>query len=519
MSVDGHTGERRVGLARSVVALVGALAASALVAPASAAPSLDRPTDLAGDGTTQLATGTTPLEPGPHDTTVLAADVDLTAPDGEELAETVETVVEAVGGEVRVEDPSSGLISVEVPQDAALDVRQVLQDLPAVEEVSTPALFEPLRLPRDSQVRRQRAYLRQITVPRAWNRTRGSERVTVAVVDTGVRANHPDLRGKVVGRHNSAYGTLAVRDRDGHGTAVASIIAANTNNRKGIAGVGWRTRLLAVKAADRDGRLWGDAIAGGIRWAVRNGADVINLSLGSSVDDPWVRSAVRFAQRRNVLVVAAVSNAGSTEAVYPAAYRGVLGVGATQGDGLAPFSDRGEHVDVAAPGLGLRAAVPWGYATVDGTSFAAALVSGQAALIKAVRPRMKAERVARIIEKTGRDVGTGDAATTKVDVFASVVRAQGVSSRPRAVQVQPRRRAALVRWQPPRLAGRSEVRRYVLRLKRPEGDWRRAVVVSGATGRVVVRRLRPDRPYAVRVAAANDQGRSPAATAVFRTTE
>lgn len=519
MSVNGPTGGRRVGSARSVVALVGALAASALVAPAAAAPSLDRPTDLAGDGTSQLATGTTSVEPAPHDTTVLAADVDRTAPDGEELAETVEAAVEAVGGEVRVEDPSSGLISVEVPQDAAEDVEQVLQDLPAVEEVSTPALFETMRLPRDPQVRRQRGYLRQITVPRAWNRTRGSDRVTVAVVDTGVRTDHPDLRGKVAARHNSAYGTRAVRDRDGHGTAVASIIAANTNNRKGIAGVGWRTRLLVVKAADRNGRLWGDAIADGIRWAVRNGADVINLSLGSSIDDPWVRGAVRFAQRRNVLVVAAVSNAGSTEAVYPAAYPGVLGVGATQGAGLAPFSDRGEHVDVAAPGLGLRAAVPWGYATVDGTSFAAALVSGQAALIKAVRPRMKATRVATIIEATGRAVGSGEARTTKVDVFGSVVRAQGVSSRPRAVRVQPRRRSALVRWQPARQTGRSEVRRYVIRLRQRSGEWRQAAVENGSATQAVVRGLRPSRPYEVRVVAVNDQGRGPGASVQFRTAE
>jgi len=408
------------------VALATVVVASALAPAAAGEPSVDQGTVVPVDGGSVTDAGST-SDGESLETAVLAAEIgaEYSKADAAEAVAEVEEAVESVGGEVRVDDSAAGLISVEVPEDAADSVEEVMEGLPEVEKVTTPALFEPLRLPKDPQVRRQRGYLKEISVPRAWNRTRGSANVSVAVVDTGVNTRHPDLRGKVVGRHNSAYGNRAVADRDGHGTAVASIVAANTNNRKGIAGVGWKTRVLAVKAADRSGRLWGDAIADGIRWAVRNGADVVNLSLGSNVDDPWVRNAVRFAQRRNVLIVAAVSNAGSTDLVYPAAYPGVLGVGATRGNGLASFSDRGGQVDVAAPGLRIRAAVPGGYATVAGTSFAAALVSGQAALIKALRPKMKAARVARLIERSGRDVGSGDTATTKVDVFASVVRAQG----------------------------------------------------------------------------------------------
>lgn len=502
----------------TTVGLATMLAASVLAPPATGSTEVD-PDDAAAVGdmpaTVDGATG----EGQPAQTTVLAAEIDAgpTGTDAAEAASTIEETVEAVGGQVRVDDRRTGLISVEVPEKAAAQVEAALVELPEVDEVATPALFETFRLPRDRQIGRQRDYLRQISVPAAWNRTRGSSKVTVAVVDTGVQARHPDLRGKVAGRYNAAYGTRAVADRDGHGTAVSSIVAANTNNRTGIAGVGWKTRVLAVKAADRSGRLWGDAVADGIRWAVRNGADVVNLSLGSRVDDPWVRAAVRFAQRRDVLVVAAVSNAGSTDPVYPAAYPGVLGVGATEGNGLASFSDRGGQVDVSAPGLRLRAAVPGGYATVNGTSFAAALVSGQAALIMAARPGTKADRVARVIERSGRDVGSGDSATTKIDVHASVLRAEGVWSRPQGLTVRPRARAAVVRWRPPAAVGRGPIITYGVRLKTPGGAWKKAASVSGSVSRATVRSLRPDRRYAVRVVAVNKRGSGPPTTASFRT--
>ena len=395
-------------------------------------------------------------------------------------------------------------MSVAVPESQVDAVSAELADTAAAQDVAAAAQFSLMRTPRDPQYRRQSTYLRQIGVQRAWNRTRGSSDVTIAVVDSGVATGHPDLRGKVVGRYNAVTGKRSVVDRDGHGTAVASIAAAATSNRKGIAGVGWRTSILAVKVSDRKGAIWGDAVAQGIRWATRRGADVINLSLGSAQNDSFVRSAVAFALKRGVVVVAAVSNSASTTPIYPAAYPGVLSVGATNGARLASFSDPTGRV--AAPGVGLRAAVPGGYARVDGTSFATALVSGQAALVRAVRPRMPAKRVVAMITRTTRSIGTGPTAADRVHVFDAVTQARGVARAPRRVTVTPRSRALAVTWAAPVVEGRQPVTGYRVLVRTAGRSWLRAASVSTSRTRVVIRRLVPQRRYDVRVVAVNPVG-------------
>ena len=391
---------------------VVAIAAAALVLPLAVLPAQARDT---------------PGSTADEQDAVVAVEVDAAATDGEvdDLAATAAELAEEVGGEVRLSDDNGGkIVSVAVPESQVDAVAAELAETSAAQDVAAAAQFSLMRTPRDPQYRRQSTYLREIGVQRAWNRTRGSSDVTIAVVDSGVATGHPDLRGKVVGRYNAVTGKRSVADRDGHGTAVASIAAAATSNRKGIAGVGWRTSILAVKVSDRKGAIWGDAVAQGIRWATRRGADVINLSLGSAQNDSFVRSAVRFALKRGVVVVAAVSNSASTTPIYPAAYPGVLSVGATNGALLASFSDPTGRV--AAPGVGLRAAVPGGYARVDGTSFATALVSGQAALVRAVKPRMPAKRVVAMITRTTRSIGSGPTAAERVHVFDAVTRARGL---------------------------------------------------------------------------------------------
>lgn len=438
---------------------------------------------------------------------VVAVEVDSAATGNEivDLAATAAEIAEETGGEVRLSDDDGGqIVSVAVPESQVDVVSAELADTAAAVDVAPAAQFSLMRKPRDPQYARQSSYLREIGVQRAWNRTRGSSDVTIAVVDSGVATGHPDLRGKVVGRYNAVTGTRSVVDRDGHGTAVASIAAAATNNRKGIAGVGWKTSILAVKVSDRKGAIWGDAVAQGIRWATRRGADVINLSLGSAQNDSFVRSAVSFALRRGVVVVAAVSNSGSTTPIYPAAYPGVLSVGATDGPRLASFSDPTGRV--AAPGVGLRAAVPGGYARVDGTSFATALVSGQAALVRAAKPRMPGKRVTAMITRTTRPVGSGDSAADRVHVFDAVIRASGVALAPKGVSVMPRSRALAVRWSAPDVEGRQPVMEYVVEIRSPGRSWRRSATLSASRTRTVVRRLVPQRRYDVRVAAVNPLG-------------
>jgi subtilisin family serine protease len=423
----------------------------------------------------------------------------------QEIADELEAVVSDAGGKVRRSKDVSGIVSAEVPADVADELTNAFDTIDGLRSATQPALFSLSRVPSDPQFRLQRSYLSEVAVPRAWNRSRGRKATTIAVIDSGVATGHPDLRRKVVAARNAVYGGRSVRDRIGHGTAVASVAAADTANRIGIAGVGWRTSVMAVKVADRQGRIWGDALARGIRWATRQGADVINLSLGSSRDDPMVRRAVAHAVSNDVLVVAAVSNRGGSAAVYPAAYPGVLGVGASRGDKVAAFSDRGPFVDVMAPGVAIRAAVPGGYSRVDGTSFAAAVVSGQASLIRPVKPGMSASRVSRTIVATSQRIAGAGASSRRIQVFNSVVSALGIPRPPRGVTATPDGRSVAVTWRPPRALDRTKLLRYRIHVREIGKPWRVATRVGQRREAAIIDGLTPGR-HAVKVVAISTVG-------------
>jgi membrane-anchored mycosin MYCP len=251
---------------------------------------------------------------------------------------------------------------------------------------------------------------------RVWPYSRGAG-VLVAVVDSGVDADHPQLRrqGKVLaGRDFYLTGSLpGAFDCVSHGTAVAGIIAADQVPGIGFAGVAPDARILPVRISDRDISDQGQAlridpqvVANGIRYAADQGAKVINLSLAGHDDFPAIRQAVAYAAAKDVVVVAAVGNAqqdASTELPsYPAAYDGVLGVGAVDIDGARlPGSQIGPYVDLVAPGVKVLAATRVdGHAYVDGTSFAAPFVAGTAALVRAAWPQLTAAQVVARLEAT-----------------------------------------------------------------------------------------------------------------------
>lgn len=422
------------------------------------------------------------------------------------IAAQLDAAVADLHGQVRDSQDSSGIVSAEVPAEAADDLEAALDDIDGLGAVTQPALFTLSRRPSDPQFRLQRSYLSDVAVPRAWNRARGRSATTIAVIDSGAATSHPDLRGKVVGTRNAVFGGGDVRDRIGHGTAVASVAAADTSNRAGIAGVGWRTSVLAVKVADRRGRIWGDALARGIRWATGQGADVINLSLGSTQDDPLVRQAVAYAVANDVVVVAAVSNRGMSTPVYPASYPGVLAVGASRGDSVAPFSDRGSVVDVMAPGVGIRAAVPGGYSRVDGTSFASAVVAGQASLIRSSRPRMSASRVTSTILGTSQRIGDAAASGQRVQVFNSVVRALGIPRVPRRVTATAGATSVAVAWRAPRVMGRGDLVRYRIHVREIGEPWRIAARVGPRRTQASIDGLTAGAGHAVKVVAVSTVG-------------
>jgi type VII secretion-associated serine protease mycosin len=236
--------------------------------------------------------------------------------------------------------------------------------------------------------------------------------VTVAVVDSGVDADHPQLHraGKVLpGRNFFESANLPGNfDCVSHGTGVAGIIAADPAPGVGFHGVAPDARILPVRISAQDIadngqslRIDLGALANGIRYAVDSGARVMNLSIAGFADFPEMRSAVEYAVARDVLVVAAVGNGQQDGAgelpSFPAAYDGVLGVGAIDIDGARTATSQvGPYVDLVAPGAGvLTATRVAGHAYANGTSFAAPFVSATAALVRSAWPDLSAAEVAQ----------------------------------------------------------------------------------------------------------------------------
>jgi membrane-anchored mycosin MYCP len=270
-----------------------------------------------------------------------------------------------------------------------------------------------------------------------WDRSRGSG-VTVAIVDSGVDAN-PQFGGRVIPGPDLVAGTKPGippgADCVGHGTAVASIIAAAPVPGVSFTGVAPAARILSVKISGTD-TFPTSVTPQGIVDAVQFGADVINLSLATPDDVPALRNAVEYALSHNVVVVAAAGNdlpQGGAGPFYPAAYPGVLAVGAVgSGGALAAFSDRHTPVAVTAPGVNVTSAYPGtfpdAYAPVqNGTSFAAAFVSGVVALVRSAHPGLSAAQVVARIEATARGAagpGTGHGMVDPVRAVTAVLPAE-----------------------------------------------------------------------------------------------
>ena len=252
----------------------------------------------------------------------------------------------------------------------------------------------------------------------AWDRTHGSTGVVVAVVDSGIDGTHPDLAGKVVPGYDAVKGTaLAPGNTDvgGHGTAVAGVIAATPDNGGGLAGLGWHTRVVAVK--DGDATPLRSATVAGIRWAADNGFRLINVSSGYPDPDGNEAAAVAYARTKGSVVIASAGDSfeAGNPLFYPAVLDGVVGVGAIGFDGTrARYSNTGGYVDLVAPGGSgdgqlphdVHVLAPNGGTTFrSGTSFASPLVAAAAALVMAASPGVSPDAAIGILLATAADRG------------------------------------------------------------------------------------------------------------------
>jgi subtilisin family serine protease len=245
--------------------------------------------------------------------------------------------------------------------------------------------------------------LKTIGLPSVWDRTRGSARTLVAVLDTGADRSHPDVGSAIVGGLDVLGGGSATADLAGHGTSVAGIIAARTNNVVGEAGVCWVCRILSVRILDAKGAGTAAVAAAGIVRAVDRGARVVNLSFGGPVEAQVLADAVAYAQSKGAVLVAAAGNQGVTTPNYPAAYPGVISVGGVnERSRLYPWSNRGSWVRVTAPGCNVATARRGTYENFCGTSAAAPVVAGVAALALSAKPATSPAKLLAALVGTAR---------------------------------------------------------------------------------------------------------------------
>lgn len=302
-------------------------------------------------------------------------------------------------------------------------------------------------------------YMQNVRAPSAWDVTNSSSDATVAVIDSGFALSHQDLANQwklnsgesgggketdgVDNDHNGYVddyrgwdfanndnqpqaGTLNSNGYGvSHGTETAGLAGASSNNGVGVSSVARNVRLLPLQVMDDNGNGFSDDVAEAIIYAISQGATVINMSLGTSGDDPVVRAAVDIAFEYNVVVVAAAGNCGSTSSAacagqvagyvtFPANYNRVIAVGATdRNNNRASFSSYGERLDIMAPGSGSLYSTTWSgnngtslyAANLFGTSYASPIVASSAALIRSIRPNTSIDDVRALLMASAQKLG------------------------------------------------------------------------------------------------------------------
>jgi thermitase len=271
---------------------------------------------------------------------------------------------------------------------------------------------EPVAYPNDPMFAQQYAH-RVSNSLKGWEVTQGSERVVIAVVDTGVDLKHPDLIAKMVPGQDMVDGDDQAFDGHGHGTHCAGIAAAATHNQVGVAGFAPAAKIMPIRVLGDNGSGTSADVANGVIWAADNGAQVISMSLGSRSDAQVKAEAIQYALSKDAVVVAAMGNSSREEKSFPAATPGVIAVGATDvADKRANFSQYGSWISVSAPGVNILSTFPTSgpssrkdYGSISGTSMATPAVAGAVALIRSQNPGLKVAQVRAQLEQGTDDLG------------------------------------------------------------------------------------------------------------------
>lgn len=312
--------------------------------------------------------------------------------------------------------PALRLHVIEVPTDQLADTLARYQADPQVVRAEENKTRQAEAVPADPLYSSQWA-LPMISWDLAFGTITPTGTATVAILDTGIDASHPDLADKVLTGTSILDGTDGLTDPSGHGTWMAGIIAARTNTvpAEGVAGVGYAgVRVMPVTVLDANGLGQDSDVIAGVIWAVEHGANVILMAFSNPGFSEDLQDAIDYAWANGVVLVAAVGNDADSTPTFPAGDRGVIGVSATDNaDSLASFSNDGQAVFLAAPGTGIETTnIDGTYGALSGTSASAAIVAGAAALMKAVDPTLTngviVGRLARSADPAGTQVETGN---------------------------------------------------------------------------------------------------------------
>jgi subtilisin family serine protease len=367
------------------------------------------------------------------------------------------------------------------------DALALLRADPSVRYAELDSRMHALRVPNDPFFATQWSVVKT-RAEQGWELSTGSAQVIVAILDTGIDRSQPDLGGKLTAGYDYVNNDQDPTDDNGHGTAVAGIVAADTDNGIGVAGYCWACRLMPVKVLGADGTGFMSGVAQGIVWATDHGARVINASLGGPADDATLAAAARYASAHGVLMVAAAGNESLVAPDYPAALPNVLSVAASdENDRLYGFSNSGALV--AAPGENSTTGPGDSYISFLGTSSAAPVVSGIAGLAFSLAPSATPADVEQAIESTA--VPVEGVVSGRVDAFG-VLRALAPSLAPQPAGESEAGTGVPAKPAPARL---TKVVRVKARLRKPAtltiatgpGSLEATARVAGRPARILLR--------------------------------
>ena len=300
------------------------------------------------------------------------------------------------------------VVVLDVQPGKEIDTALALQRQPEVVFAEPNYLLQADLIPNDTNWTVQYAP-QNVNAPAAWDITTGNSNVVLAILDSGIDLTHTEFAGRLLPGYDFVENDNIPQDNDGHGTHVTGIAAATGNNNQGIAGIDWQTRILPVRILNNFGSGTTVNFAKGILFAIDNHADVINMSLGTSVNSRLLEYSTYYAYQKGVALVASSGN-NNAPVSYPAAYPWVLAVGATDlMDQRWASSNYGPQLDLVAPGVGIYSTgLSNSYFYQTGTSMSAPLVAGTAALLAGLEGFTTPERIYAAITNSASQYPTRD---------------------------------------------------------------------------------------------------------------